>query len=179
MGRHVDTFICTGMPASLRPAVLILLVVPVLVALPIAAAEPLLSPMRFFEGRTDSTGTLKVMLGGARRSNSVGHGRIQPDGSLSLVQQVEEQGKARRERRWTIRQVGPRRYSGTMSEASGPVTIEELAGRYRLRLRMAGGLNVEQWLTPLPGGRSARSDLVVRKLGVTVARGEGVIRKVP
>jgi hypothetical protein len=167
------------MAAFHRPTLAVLLVVPVLVAVPLAAADTIESPMKFFEGRTDSSGTLKVMLSGTRRSTSIGHGRIHADGSLSLVQQVDEVGRPRRERRWTIRQVGPGRYSGTMSEATGPVSIEEVGGRYRLRLRMAGGLNVEQWLTPMSGGRAARSDIVVRKMGVTVARGEGVIRKVP
>jgi hypothetical protein len=42
---------------------------------------------------------------------------------------------------------------------------------------MKGGLSVEQWITPLPGGKSARSELTVRKLGMVVARGQGTIRK--
>lgn len=163
------------MLGSLRLVAIALL----LLLAPIAAAEPLASPLTFFEGRTDSTGTLKIMLGKARRSSSTGQGRIEADGSLTLVQQVQEPGKPTRERRWSIRRVGPGRFSGTMSEATGPVTIDEIDGRYRLRLRMAGGLSVEQWLTPLAGGTSARSALTVRKLGVVVARGEGLIRKVP
>lgn len=142
-----------------------------------AHAQKAIDPLRFFEGRTDSEGMVKVMLSKPHRMHSIGDGRIEADGSLSLVQKVEEEGKPARERRWHIRATGPGRFSGTMSEASGPVTIEEIDGRYRFRFKMKGGLNVEQWLTPLPGGASARNTLLVKKLGVTVATGDGVIRK--
>lgn len=148
-------------------------------AAPGLSAEPLADPLRFFEGRTDSDGTVKVMLARPHRMRSLGQGRIEADGSLSLVQRVEEAGKPARERRWRIRQVAPGRFSGTMSEASGPVTIEEVGGRYRFRFTMKGGASVEQWLTPLPGGRSARNSLTVRKLGVTVATGDGTITRLP
>lgn len=148
------------------------------------AAEPgpsqsALDPLKFFEGRTESEGTIKIMMRKPHRMRSVGHGRIEADGSLSLVQKVEEEGEPPHERRWRIRQTAPGRFSGTMSQASGPVTIEEIGGRYRFRFKMKGGMNVEQWLTPQPGGTSARNTLSVKKLGVTVASGDGMIRRLP
>lgn len=144
-----------------------------------AFSQKTTDPLRFFEGRTDSTGTIKVMLRKPHRMRSIGQGRIETDGSLTLVQKVEEEGEPPRERRWHIRATGPGRFTGTMSEATGPVTIEEVDGRYRFRFRMKGGVHVEQWLTPLPGGHSARNTLSVKKLGVTVATGDGVIRRLP
>ncbi len=144
-----------------------------------ARGEALAHPMKFFEGRTLTEGTFKVMLSKPYRSRTHGVGTVRPDGSLALVQQVEDQGKPPRERRWLIRQVAPGRFAGTMTEASGPVTIEQVSGRYRLRLKVAGGYNVEQWLTPLPDGKSARSQLTVRKLGIVVATGEGLVTKLP
>ena len=125
-----------------------------------ATAEPL-KPLRFFEGRTESFGTIKLFLKKPYRSHAVGRGVIESDGSLLLVQRVEDEGKPPRERRWRIRQIGPGRYSGAMSEASGPVTIDEVGGRYRFRFRMKRSLSVEQWLTPLPGGMSARNSITV------------------
>ena len=65
-----------------------------------------------------------------------------------------------------------------MSEASSPVTIDEIGGRYRFRFKMKGNLSVEQWLAPMAGGRSARNRMIVRKFGMTVGSGEGIIRKV-
>ncbi|TMJ13752.1 MAG: DUF3833 domain-containing protein [Alphaproteobacteria bacterium] len=146
---------------------------------PLAAGTPVQSALKFFEGETRSDGTLKIMWGKQRRSRSVGQGTIRPDGSLSLVQKVDDEGKPPHERRWLIRPVAPGRYSGTMSQAQGPVTIDEVSGRYRLQLKTTSGLSVEQWLTPLPGGKSAKSHITVRKLGMVVATGEGMVVKTP
>ncbi len=141
------------------------------------APEPV-KPMQFFEGRTEGSGIVKVFFKKSFRTRSVGTGRIQPDGSLLLVQRVQDEGKPTHERRWKIRQTGPRSFSGTMSEALGSVTIDQIGSRYRFRFRMKGNLSVEQWLAPLPGGKSANNNMIVRKLGVRVGSGEGTIRKV-
>lgn len=141
-------------------------------------AERLDNPLRFFDGLTESVGTMNVLSKKRVRMRSLGRGAIQPDGSLLLVQRVEEQGKAKPDRRWHIKQVAPGRFLGTMSEAKGPVTIEKVGGRYRFRFTMKGNLSAEQWLIPLPDGKSAITRLIVRKLGFPVARSEGMIRKI-
>src|SRR6185503_20913491 len=130
------------------------------------------------EGVTESVGILKIVMHRAVHTMSIGRGEIRPDGSLSLVQRVEDEGRAPYVRRWLIKQVAPRRFVGTMSEATGPVTIDEVGDRFRFRLTMKGGLSVEQWLTPLPGGRSATSDMTVRKFGIAVASSQGTVRKI-
>ena len=147
-----------------------------LLAAPAAAGSA--SPMQFFEGRTEGTGTIRILLGKAFVTRSVGHGRFERDGTMVFVQRVVDQGRPARERRWKIRQTGPRHFTGTMSEAIGPVTIEEIAGRFRFRFRMKGNLSVEQWLIPLAGGTAARNTLTIRKFGVKVATSEGMLRKV-
>jgi hypothetical protein len=96
---------------------------------------------------------------------------------LNLVQRVHEDGRPPFDRRWRMKQVGPGRFTGTMSEATGPVIVEEVGGSYRFRFKMKGNLSIEQWLTPLPGGRSAHSKISIRKFGVTVGRSDGSIRK--
>jgi hypothetical protein len=141
------------------------------------AARPASSPMQFFEGRTEGTGTIRIMLGKPYRTRSVGHGHFQPDGTMVFVQRVVDDGKPARERRWKIRQIGPHHFSGTMSEAIGLVKIEEVAGRFRFRFRMKGNLSVEQWLVPLAGGMAARNTLTIRKFGVKVGTSEGMLRK--
>ena len=148
-----------------------------LVGAPAPAAETI-KPMQFFEGRTEGSGIVKVFFKKSYRSRSVGTGKMQADGSLLLVQRVGEDGRPAHERRWKIRQTGPRSYSGSMSEAVGPVTIDQVGSRYRFRFRLKGNLSVEQWLSPLPGGKSAKNSMTVRKLGVRVGTGEGIIRKV-
>ena len=145
-------------------------------ALPASAAR-IDDPLKFFEGRTESVGTVKLAMKKPFRSRAIGRGHIRPDGTLDLVQRVLDEGEQPRERRWRMRQTGPGRYAGTMSEARGPVTVEEVGGRFRFRFRMSGNIAVEQWLTPMPDGRSARSVVSVRKYGVRVGGSDAVIRK--
>lgn len=143
----------------------------------VPASDPA-DPLRFFVGRTEGTGRVRVMLHKSYSTRSTGIGRIEPDGSLLLVQQVFDEGKPPKERRWQVRQVGPGRYSGTMSDAVGPVTIDKVGARYRFRFALPGRLKVEQMMTPLEDGRSARSSAKISKFGMVVATTEGVIRKV-
>jgi hypothetical protein len=147
--------------------------------LPVSAdAANLSQPLRFFEGRTEMVSVIKVIMKRPYRSRTVGAGRILPDGSLALIQQIFDEGQAPQQRRWSIRQSGPGHFAGTMTEAVGPVIVDELRGGYRFKFRMKGHLAVEQWLIPLPGGTSARTSLTVRKLGMTIASSVGTIRKI-
>ena len=59
----------------------------------------MLEPLRFFEGRTELFSMVKVMMKKPYRSQTLGRGQMLPDGSLSLVQQVQEQGKPMSHRR--------------------------------------------------------------------------------
>lgn len=150
-----------------------------ILALLLAAAEPpRFDPIRFFAGRTEGAGRLKVVL---RRGASVrvhGRGRPGPDGALVLDQLIEEEGKPARSRRWQIRRVAPGRYAGALTDARGPVSVEGIGDRLRIRYTAAGGgVAIEQWLTLAADGRSARNRLVARKFGITVARLDEVIRK--
>lgn len=133
-------------------------------------------PMRFFEGRTESISTIKLIMRKPYRSRTLGDGKID-EGILHLVQHVHQDGKAPYDRRWRVRQSGPGRFTAAMSEAVGPVTIQQVGERYRFRFRMKGNVAVEQWLHPLPGGTAAKSTLSIRKLGIVVGRSEGTIRK--
>jgi hypothetical protein len=112
------------------------------------------------------------------KTRSVGHGEIEPDGSLILVQRVEDEGRAPYLRRWEIRQTGAGRFQGSMSEATSPVAIQQVGARYRFTFKMKGNLSVEQWLAPLPGGLSASSNMTVRKFGLAVASSTAVVRKI-
>jgi hypothetical protein len=143
-----------------------------------SAIAETVKPMRFFEGRTESVGTIKLFMKKPYRSRAVGRGVIGADGSLLLIQQVEDEGRPPRERRWRIREVGPGHFAGSMSEAIGPVIIDDVHGSYRFRFKMKGNVAVEQWLVPLPGGMAARNSLKIRKYGMTVGTSDGTIRKI-
>jgi hypothetical protein len=144
-----------------------------------AAAQQPPDPLRFFEGRTEDQGVMKVIFKQPYRTHTISTGKIEPDGSLTLVQSVQDQGAAPHQRVWHVRPAGPGHYVGAMSDAVGPVVIDKIGESYRFQLQTRDHLSVEQWLTPLPGGMSAKSSLMVRKLGITVATDDGFIRKMP
>jgi hypothetical protein len=162
----------------MQAAVKLLVVVASGFSLPAFGRAPAIDPLQFFEGRTESSGTIKIVFKKAYASRSFGLGRREQDGSLSVVQRVQEDGKPERQRRWRIRQVGPGHFTGTMSDAAGKITIDEIGGRYRFRFKLKDNLSVEQWVSPLAGGQSATNSMTVRKFGMTVATGEGIIRKI-
>lgn len=146
-------------------------------SVPAHSAAPT-DPLRFFAGLTETVGTTKIVMHKTMQTRSMGRGQIGADGSLVLVQRVQDEGQRPYLRRWQIRRIAPGRYSGTMSEASGPVTIDQIGNRYRFTFKMNGNMSVEQWLTPLPGGLSASSNMTVRKFGLTVAISTALIRKI-
>lgn len=145
----------------------------------LAAVQPPIDPFTFYEGLTDTTGTLKVMMHSPVHTHCISRGELRPDGSLSLVQRVEDEGKAPYLRHWLVRQVSPGHFVGTMSQATGPVAIDQIGNRYRFRFAMSGGLSVEEWLAPQPGGRTATSSITVHKYGIPVATSQDVVRKIP
>jgi hypothetical protein len=142
-----------------------------------ANAQALAHPFRFFEGATEMISMVDLVTKDPYRARTTGQGKIQSDGSLVLIQQVADAGHRPYQRRWHMRQVGPGRFSGTMTEAKGPVTAEQIRGRYRFRFKMKNGISIEQWLTPLAGGTAARSRIIIRKLGIKVGTSTGIIRK--
>lgn len=150
---------------------------PILIALAAPAAAAPADPLRFFAGRTQSDGIVKVLFKKAYRTHSSGIGRMESDGSLSLIQRVEDDGKPPLERRWRVRAAGPGHWTAVMSQAIGPVEIDQIGERFRFRFTMPGHLGVEQWLIPLPGGDTARSTTKVRKYGLPVAATESTVRK--
>lgn len=143
-----------------------------------ALAGPVADPLRFFEGRTESDSAVKLMMKKPYRTRTTGHGEIASDGSLVLVQHVQEDGRPAHDRRWHMRKLSPGHFSGTMTDAKGVVTADEVGGRYRFRFKMKDGVSIEQWLTPIADGKAARNTMTIKKFGIKVGSSEGTIRKV-
>jgi hypothetical protein len=162
----------------LRYALAPLMLIAATVHTDIAAAQPTSDPFSFFEGVTETIGTLKVVMRSPVRTYCVSRGEVRPDGSLLLIQHVEDEGKQPYVRRWLVRQLSPTHFVGSMSQANGPVSIDEIGNRYRFRFIMNGGLSVEEWLTPSPDRRSAKSSVTVHKFGIQVASSEGMVRRI-
>jgi hypothetical protein len=135
-------------------------------------------PGAFFSGRTESAGRLKVIFRSGVNVRVEALGRVEGDGTLDLTQVVRQGGQPPRTRTWRIRETSPGHYSGTMSDAKGPVTGELVKNRLRLAFTSLDGYGYEEWISPGPDGHSARNVLKVSKLGMTVAELDATIRKV-
>lgn len=135
---------------------------------PIAAApQPRFDAIAFFTGHSEGRARLKKIFSAPVDVHVVSDGRVE-DGTLHLVQTVQEGARPPRLRKWTMRETSPGHYRGTLGEATGEVIGETQGNRLHLSFTMKGGFPTQQWLTLSPDGRRAHNVLTVRKLGLTV-----------
>jgi hypothetical protein len=137
-------------------------------AAPAAAPKPF-DPVAFFTGATQGRGELKELLGKPKRTSTQSVGRIDKDGWLILDQKVAVEGDPLRQRQWRLKPVGPGKYTGTLSDAKGPVEAEVRGQTVKIRYVMKGNIKVEQLLIASPGGRALINRGTFRKFGMKVA----------
>jgi hypothetical protein len=145
-------------------------------ALPVDSAATF-DPLTFFNGRSEGNGTLDTIVASPVPLRVQSRGVRSGSDGLTLDQIIVEGAKPPRRRSWSMRRVGPGRFTGTLTEAVGPVAITVAGPRATIRYTMNGGLEVEQQLALQAGGRTLLNDLRVRRFGVRVARVEETIRK--
>ena len=141
------------------------------------AAPPKLDMTEFFSGRTHAENVLKIAMQKPKKLvvDSVGR----KDGnSFVLIDTVHEEGKPVRQRKWVMRPAGPNRYTGTLSDAVGPVEVNIAGDSATIRYVMKdGGLKIEQKLQMRADGKSLSNRTVAKKLGIKFASVEGIVRK--
>ncbi|WP_166041928.1 DUF3833 family protein [Sphingosinicella sp. YJ22] len=133
---------------------------------------------RFFAGRTEGSGSVRIILSGTSAVRTQGRGRILADGSLHLDHVVNQEGEPERRRTWRMRRSGPGRYTGTISDARGPVSAELHGNRVHVTYRTREGYAVDQWITFNGDGRTASNQMTFRRMGVRVATLQETIRRV-
>jgi hypothetical protein len=144
---------------------------------PLAAqAQRPFDPVAFFRGRTHGDGTLKVILKPAKRIAVDSEGSAEKDGWLIVRQVIHEQGKPPRSRAWRMRQTGPNRFGGTLTDAAGPVRVDVHKNGLRIRYKGKDHLDFDQWLTPVTADR-VQNRMRVKRFGITIAHFDEVIRK--
>ena len=151
----------------------------VLLLLALVAASPVqaaFNPVEFFRGRTHGDGTLKVIFQTQQSIAVDSFGSSEDDGSLLLKQVIHEPGKPPRTRYWRLRHEGPQRYSGTLTDAAGPVRVDVKGDQVRIRYTAQNHLNFDQLLTPA-GPHEVHNVMRVKRFGIVVARFNEVIRK--
>ena len=122
----------------------------------------------FFTGNTTGEGKLKKMFSAAQVVRVTGRGRVE-GGVLVLDQTVSITGEPRRERQWRLRAGAPGRWSGTLSDAKGPVLAQASGAVLTIAYTSDEGMGITQTVTLAPDGNSARNRMKIRKLGMTVA----------
>jgi hypothetical protein len=146
-------------------------------ALP-AAQGSKFDPITFFAGHTHGEGELKKLFHQPVHVSVDSIGR-RAGGGLVLDQTIREAGKPPSTRRWTIRPLGPNRYTGALTEAVGPVAGEVAGPRATISYAMRHGLTVRQQLAEQSDGTTVLNRLAVSKLGVQVATLSETIKKLP
>lgn len=157
---------------------------PVLIFLALASSAPVFAapasasfnPVEFFRGVSQSTGTLKVIFQSPETIHVDSEGSSERDGSLLLKQVIHEPGKPARTRYWRMRQVGPRAFTGTLTDAAGPVRVDVANDQVRIRYTGQNHLDFDEVLTPA-GPREVRNAMRVKRFGIVVAHYNEVIRK--
>ena len=144
----------------------------------LAADSPVFNAERFFTGRTQGSGSLKIIMRGPEAIRVEGNGWVEKDGTLVLDQLVRRGTRPVEKRQWRFRAVGPGRYAGTLSDAAGPVQGQVQGNRLHLSYAMKDGAHAEQWIYLQPDGRTALNRMAIRKFGMTVAHLNETIRKV-
>lgn len=142
------------------------------------APHPPFDPIAFFEGRTEGLGTLVIR---GRRPEGI---RVQSVGTPShdgfLLRQRIQRGDAPPfTRTWTLVPDGHGRWTGSLTEAVGPVRAVATGDRLRITYRTGRVTTVEQVLRLEPGRESALNLLTVRMLGIPIARLVEQIRRSP
>ena len=145
----------------------------------LARSEPIFSPEVFFSGSTLGSGELKIDLSRTRAVAVHGSGHLEPDGTLVLDQIVNVAGANPAKRQWRIKQTAPRRYAGSLTDASGQVVGEVIGNQLHLSYRLLkGGLAADQRIYLVAGGETALNHMTFSKLGVVVAVLDETIRRV-
>lgn len=142
---------------------------------PAAHAAPVFDPFKFFLGRSHGDAQLKVIMKDYQSVNVDSVGRIEGD-TMIIDQHIVVRGGETRDRQWRLRRDGPGKYSGTLSDARGPVTGEVSGNRLHIRYASKDG-QVEQWLTLAPNTTYADNRMTVKKFGIVVATIEETITR--
>jgi hypothetical protein len=142
-----------------------------------ASPERKLDMLAFFGGKTHAENVLKIVLKRPVKLVVDSVGGRGDRGDFVLIDTVREEGKPVRTRKWVMKQVSPNRYTGSLSDAVGPVEVVVSGDTATIRYLMKGGLKIEQVMRMQRDGRTLSNSVTARRLGLKFARIEGTIRK--
>jgi len=144
-----------------------------------AAADPgpKLDMMEFFTGKTHADNVIRIALRHPHKMIVDSTGGRNKEGEFVLIDNVQEEGKPARKRVWAMKPSGDNHFTGSLSDASGPVDVTINGTTATIRYTMKdGGLKIEQQLQLKSDGTLA-NHVIARKFGMKFAEADGTIRK--
>jgi 6-phosphogluconate dehydrogenase (decarboxylating) len=142
-----------------------------------ANPEPGLDMLGFFTGRTHADNVIKIALHGPHKLVVDSIGGRNKEGQFVLIDTIQEEGKPVRKRVWVMHPAGANHFTGSLSDAIGPVDVTIGGDGASIRYTMKEGhLKVEQELKLQHDG-SLANHAVARKFGIKFATVDGTVRK--
>lgn len=140
--------------------------------------KPRLDMTSFFSGKSHADNVIKIALHGPHKLIVDSVGGRNKEGAFVLIDTVQEEGKPVRKRSWVMRPAGNDRFTGYLSDASGPVDVVVNGDSATIRYTMTdGGLKIIQQVQLQGDGKTLSNHVVAKKLGITFAHVDGTIRK--
>jgi hypothetical protein len=131
----------------------------------------------FFIGKTHGDNVIRIAFHHPHKLIVDSVGGRNKEGEFVLIDNVQEEGKPATKRTWLMHPVSPDHFTGSLSDASGPVDIivsgDSATIHYVLK---DGGLKIEQRLQMQHDGTLA-NHVIARKFGMKFAQADGTIRK--
>ena len=141
------------------------------------AANPKLDMVAFFTGRTHADNVIKIAFHGPHKLIVDSTGGRNKEGQFVLIDNVQEEGKPPRKRTWVMQPAGANHFTGSLSDANGPVDVSVSGASATIRYTMReGALKIDQQLTLQVDG-SLSNHVIARKFGIKFAEVDGTIRK--
>jgi hypothetical protein len=132
----------------------------------------------FFTGKTHADNIIRIALHGPHKLIVDSIGGRNKEGEFILIDTVQEEGKPTRKRVWAMHPAGPDHFTGTLSDAVGPVDVAVSGNSATISYVMKDGhLKITQQLQLQPNGTLA-NHVMAKKFGLKFAEVDGTIRKV-
>jgi hypothetical protein len=141
------------------------------------ASPPKLDLTAFFTGRSHADNVMKVAFHDPTKLVVDSIGGRGDRGDFVLIDTVHEGDKPVRTRKWIMRPAGPNHFTGSLTDATGPVDVVVNGDSATIRYQMKGGLNIVQQMQLQGDGRTLSNHVDARKFGLKFARVDGTIRK--
>jgi len=142
-----------------------------------AGQAPKLDITAFFSGRSHADNVMKIVFHGPTKLIVDSIGGKGDRGDFVLIDTVHEGDKPVRTRKWVMQPAGPNHFTGSLTDAVGPVDVLVSGDSATIRYTMKGGLNVVQHMQLQVDGRTLSNHVDARKFGLKFARVDGTIHK--